>query len=441
MKTIAIICELNPLHNGHAYLINEAKKSFGADRVILIMSGDFTQRGTPAIVPKEVRTKMALTAGADVVIELPVCYATGSAEYFAFGAISICNTLNCVDAILFGSECGNIKLLQQIARILSSENILFSEELQKAMKAGKNFAAARDIALRKVLSVSNELDLVKDLEISPSVLISPNNILGIEYCKSLIQTHSKIQPLTTKRLGAAYHDSLPNDPKTSDNSINNNSSFFASATGIRELLENSHRQGEKTEDFLSKETLLLLQNSMPPEVFKQLVSEKEYRTMNDFSMLLRYKLTCLSDRNLLTGFFDVHTDLADKIIKNLPNFTDIDSFSLLLKSKDLTYTRISRCLLHILLDIYEKDMRTLKEHNYPSYIRLLGFRKESSDVLSVMKKSSFSPIISRMSDANHILDEEHKFILHLDVKASDIYHLLDKEKEPLNEYQKKIIIF
>ena len=146
MKIVGIIAEYNPFHKGHEFHIEKAKKITGADAAIIIMSGDYVQRGIPSIMPKHLRTQMALACGADVVLELPVCYATGSAEYFATGAVSLLEALGCVDYLCFGSECGEIKILQQIADVLCKETELYKVLLQKHLKNGNAFPAARKLA-------------------------------------------------------------------------------------------------------------------------------------------------------------------------------------------------------------------------------------------------------------------------------------------------------
>lgn len=404
MKTIGIVCELNPLHSGHKYLLDMARKRFNADYIILVMSGDYTQRGVPSIVSKEVRTKMALMAGADAVFELPVQYATASAEYFASGAISLLNSLGCVDHILFGTENGDIEEIQKIASILNDEPDEYKKELQKGLKKGLNFASARDAALKKLITIGNS-----------TTLIGSNNILGIEYCRALMESKSRITPLTIKREGSDYNS----DELTGT---------YASASAIRKLLETTYPD----DTYRS-----ILKNYIPEDVLTLLLSQKAYNRLDNYSDYLHYKL--LSERSEgFTSYADIHRDLSDKIIKFLPKYTTISEFTDLLKSKDLTYTRIQRSLLHILLGIKQETLDSLKQDNYPVYLRLLGFRKESSPLLAVIRESSSTPVISRMSDAFKIENEQQKRLLDQDVLASDIYHLIIPDSK--NEYQKPVTI-
>lgn len=418
MKTIGIVCELNPLHNGHKYLLDMARQKFSADYVVLVMSGDYTQRGVPSIVSKEVRTRMALMAGADAVFELPVQYATASAEYFASGAVSLLNSLGCVDHILFGTENGDIEEIQKIASILNDEPDEYKKELQKSLKRGLNFASARDAALKKLITIGNS-----------TTLIGSNNILGIEYCRALMASGSNITALTIKREGSDY-----NEEELADN--------FSSASSIRKVLESGMERTKKdttqnTNNELNSSVKASLEQNIPADILDLLLSQNKYNCLDNYSDYLHYKL--LSERdNGFISYADIHRDLSDKIIKNLPKFTTISDFAQLLKSKDLTYTRIQRSLLHILLGITQETMDMLKENNYPTYIRLLGFKKDSSALLAQIKESAAAPVISRMSDSFRLEDELQKSLLAQDVLASDIYHLLMPEAK--NEYQKPVVI-
>ena len=183
MKIVGLIAEYNPFHNGHLYHIRKAKEITGADAVLVIMSGNYVQRGTPAIMPKHLRAQVALESGVAAVFELPVCYATGSAEYFATGAVSLLNHLGCVDALCFGSECGDYALLERIAGILTEEPDDYTFYLKEALRKGLSFPRARQQALSSYLKDEN-VDQVLD---------EPNNILGIEYIKALYQTGSLIK--------------------------------------------------------------------------------------------------------------------------------------------------------------------------------------------------------------------------------------------------------
>ena len=209
MKIVGLITEYNPFHNGHLYHIKKAKEITGADYAIVVMSGNYVQRGAPAIMPKHLRAEVALEAGADIIFELPVCYACSSAEYFAAGAVSLFEQLNCVDSLCFGSECGNYELLERLARIIADEPEEYRTVLTASLKKGKSFPRARQEALIEYLG-DESLNIV---------LEQPNNILGIEYIKALYQKHSPIHTYTIKRMVSGYHDTHLTGPYSSASAI------------------------------------------------------------------------------------------------------------------------------------------------------------------------------------------------------------------------------
>ena len=193
MRVNGIISEYNPFHNGHKYLLTESKKATSADYTVIVMSGNFVQRGAPALINKYKRAEMALQNGADLVLELPKYYATASAEYFAMGGISLLDKLGVVTNLSFGSECGDLAVLEKIARILVEEPNDYTILLRENLKKGQSYPTARTNAL---LEYNADFGEYKD------VLSSPNNILGIEYLKALLKRKSSIQPYTLLRTGA-----------------------------------------------------------------------------------------------------------------------------------------------------------------------------------------------------------------------------------------------
>ena len=196
MKITGIITEYNPFHNGHLYHLNTAKKVTNCHGIVCIMSGNFVQRGEPAIIDKWKRTEMALLNGVDLVIELPTFYAVSSAEFFAKGAVDILNNIGVVDNIFFGSECGDINLLYKIAEVLTKEPKEFKLKIKENLKSGVTYAKAREKTLIDIL----------DNEDLNEILSNSNNILGIEYIKAIIKSNSSITPLTMKREGSKYND-------------------------------------------------------------------------------------------------------------------------------------------------------------------------------------------------------------------------------------------
>ena len=400
MNVTAIISEYNPLHKGHQYHIETARKETNADFVIAIMSGNFVQRGTPAILDKYTRAEVALKSGVDLVLELPVMYATASAEYFALGGVSLANTLGCVTHLSFGSEYGKSDKIMEAAALLSNEPEEMKQPLKEALKEGLSYPAARAYAVK-----------VSHPELA-DILEEPNNILGVEYCKALLKLNSKIIPHTLKRQGQDYHS------ETTD-------SGFASATGIRKLLGSD-----------SNENNLLLQEQLTPasyELLNQYFHQAPF-TEDDLSMLLRYKLIT-ENRMHLTEYFGVNTELSNRIYKHLNEFESFSSFAELLKTKNVTRTAINRALLHILLDIKAEDVQDVTKRGCVDYIRVLGFRKEAAGLLKEFSDLPEIPLITNLSAAPVLCE--------IDIRADQIYQMCASQKYHTpyqNEYQRKMLV-
>lgn len=426
MKTVGIIAEYNPFHNGHKYQIEKAKALTGADRVVVILSGDFVQRGAPAIMNKYLRTQMALENGADLVLELPAIYATASAELFAMGAVSILDKAGIIDYLCFGSECGDMELLMHIANILVAEPEEYQAYLKDALQKGVSFPAARIYAM--LAYHEGKEDFGYNREDMTSLLSSPNNILGLEYCKALLKRSSSITPVTITRIGAQYHDT-------------NLNTIHASATALREALLQT--PAGKSPSIPS--------SHVPDNVAKLLFNEYNISypvTEEDFSSLLMYRLLTESSIGF-ASYLDVSRELSDRIINQLHQFQgSFSQFAQLLKTKDLTYTRITRSLFHILLQLKKKDMDCFQKHDFALYLRPLGFKRDASMLLSAMKANSTIPILSKLADAKNYLNHPAKKMLEQDILAAHIYEsVLQHKFAPTssrnggNEYTRQIIIF
>ena len=411
MKTVGLITEYNPFHNGHAYHIEKAKMLTGADRVIVVMSGDFVQRGAPAVMPKHLRTESALLSGASLIIELPVCFATGSAEYFAQGSISLLNQLGCIDSICFGSECGDLHLLKEIAQILADEPIEYQTALKQALKEGASFPAARQEALNIYSDKYSE------------ILASPNNILGIEYLKALAKIRSKMEPFTIKRIGAGYHD-MDIDGQ------------FSSATAIRSDIYQLADVNSSSESL----PLTHIQTQVPSSCHE--LMKKNYQTRypvkaDDFSLLLKAKL--LSETaGSLSHYLDMSPELANRILRLRNDYLSFEQFCDLLKTKELTRSRISRSFIHVLLGITNDWLTAIKAP--APYARILGFRRDHADLLGILKRTSGIPLIT--SPARAVLADTAYQMLELDIYASDLYEsvITDLYGTPFhNELTKQII--
>ncbi len=410
MKVAAIIAEYNPLHNGHEFQIKRAKQLTGADYIIVVMSGNFTQRGVPAVIDKYERTRMALNAGADLVIELPLYYSCSSAEYFASGAINLLNSLNIVDYLVFGSECGDIKILTDIADVLIYRKEEISAEIHSLVKEGISYPIARVRAVEK--AIPNSYEHVEAMNY-------PNNILGFEYIRALKQFNSKIIPVTNLRIGSGYHDRMMDTP-------------ICSALAIRSSLEETH-------------DLERIRSQVPFHVYKILEDNygKTFPVLNsDISSILKYKLL-LDEPGGYEDYVDISSDFSNKILKNLGKYESYSQFCDLLKSKDITYVRVARNLLHILLNIKKDSMAKFKQEGYVFYARMLGFKKSSGDLLSNLKSEATIPIISKLADARNQLSPIGMEMLETDIQAAHIYDTIVSEKfakPTVSEFSREIVI-
>ena len=297
MNTIGIIAEFNPFHKGHENILKAAREQFGADNVVVVMSGDHVQRGEPAIMDKYARSKAALCAGADLVLELPVAFATGSAQYFARGAVSALIHCGAVDSILFGSECGDIGALKAMAK-------------ETAAPEGDH-----------------------DGHFTPTgERLPPNDLLAVEYIKALEYFGSDLTPLTITRIGTSHSAAAPEDG-------------YASASALWQMLSSGDTCADKLREYMP---------AYGYDILSAYISEKKLLTPVTYSDGLLLKL--LQGRSEgYSGYFDVFDDLSDKIGSKLEEYSSFTSFINSLKSKDISYSHISRALLHILLDI-KKDV-------------------------------------------------------------------------------------
>lgn len=361
MKTAAIICEYNPFHNGHKYQIEQAKLTH--DAVVCIMSGSFVQRGDIAIFDKWTRADAAISCGCDLVIELPVCFSLNTAERFAYGGVSLADSLGIVDTLLFGSECGDIKKLISAASLLLNEPLEISEEIKKHMAEGMSHPSAKTKAYSRII----DEDLIKE----------PNNILGIEYIKALKAINSTITPQTIKRNSVSHHDL-------------NSANEFASATLIRQLL-NENKDISKF---------------VPVKYPKPVKSDK----LNE---LLRYKLLEMS-ADELSQINDVSEGLENRIKEAIKECMTFDEICEYVKSKRYTLSRIRRILLSSLLGI-DKNI----SKNPPSYIRVLGATKRGLELLSLIKENSTLPIITKTADFKGFNKS-----FNLDIYATDVYNII-----------------
>lgn len=391
MKIVGIIAEYNPFHQGHAYHLAQSKKVTDADHVIVVMSGNYVQRGVPAMFDKYTRAEAALRAGADLVLELPLSTATGSAEYFAHGAVSLLHRTGTVTDLCFGSECGDLKLLKRPAHILAEEPGAYQELLRDFLKKGEPFPKARSLALQQY-----------DPSIQPDLLNEPNNLLALEYLKALHRLGSAITPHTIPRLGNHYHDT----GITSDVS--------ASASGIRLALADNG--GTFTED---------IKKQLPHNSLYQAYEGRTPITEDAFSLLMLEKLRRIQGESL-TEYFDVSEELSNRIWNCLDDFSSFSQFTDLLKTRNLTRTAVSRSLLHILLDI--------RQYEDVHAFRVLGFRKDTSVLLKLLSDRIDLPLVTSPADADIAPSQ-----LYADRLYESVRSLLHGQPYQ-NEYRRKMLV-
>ena len=297
MNVVGIIAEYNPFHEGHAYQIQKAKEQCGAEFAVVVMNGDFVQRGEPAIFDKYTRTKEALLGGADLIFELPVRFGLSSAGDFAMGGVLALNALPFVTHLCFGTETGDLTPLLQAATFLCDEPDSYRTRVKHFVKQGILYPKARSLALAAESGLPTE------------TWDSPNNILGLEYCVALQKLHSKIKPFTIRREGQGYHDN--DTPALSD---------FPSATFLRKKIRKA--------------------------------GEKENLSLSDFSSLIGYSLLTAKD---LCRIKDITPDLSDRIRNELPKYREINEFVKTIKNPSLTTGRIKRSFFQCLFDIEKEE--------------------------------------------------------------------------------------
>lgn len=406
MKTAGIIVEYNPLHKGHAYHIEQTRRLTGADYVIAVMSGSFVQRGAPALLDKYVRTRMALLCGADLVLELPVLFSAGSAGDFAAGSVSLLNHLGIVDSLCFGSEAGTIDPFLKAAAVLTDEPEPFSACLQEGLRQGLSFPAARQKALNEIFP-----------EFCGGFFSSPNNLLGLEYTAALLRQKSAIQPFTIPRKGAGYHDTPLLSSDFSHDAPKDAPPF--SASGIRSFLHAHEPFGGHGSAALSE----LLCQAVPARtlpLWDAILSENSCLFPDDLSAELRYRLL-----TAVPGEFarcaDVTRELSDKLEKHRFSAGRWEALCASLKTREITYSRISRALCRILLSISAEQLEHARQNHYASYARILGFQKSAAPLLSSIKKNSAVPLISKPADASKILSPDAMKMFEKDVLASHVW--------------------
>ncbi len=405
-NVLGIIAEYNPFHNGHLYHLKKSIEQVNAKCTVLVLSGNYVQRGDCALVDKWKRTEMALKNGIDLVIELPVLYSISSAETFASGAIRLIKSLKVINFLSFGSECGNIGILSDFANVLSSEPPEFTALLHHELTKGISFPKARENALLLYLN---------NIRKYSNILNCPNNTLGIEYLKALkINDCNNITPITIKR-------------QSSENSLDD-SIEFASASSVRDMIYSN--------DY---DTLFSSIPQSSYEILMQALRSGEFVSgLQDFEKEILFLLRCMSIEDI-ANLPSVTEGLENAIKEASCSCNTLEELINKVKSKRFTRTRIQRILLYALLG-YTKDDMSFVQETVP-YIRVLGFSEAGKSLLSTISSNKSLRIITSMK---HFTDTcKNKRVLSLlqkDIRSTDIYSLAYRKNSKANlDYTKKLI--
>jgi predicted nucleotidyltransferase len=394
MKILGIIAEYNPFHMGHAWQIESSKKESQCDGVMVLMSGNLTQRGDFALLNKWERARLALSSGVDLVCELPFGYACQSAEAFAYGGIKIFNATGVVDVLSFGSEFGHIQPLTSLAEILVHEPAEFKSFLKEALSSGVSFPRARELAIRSYLG-HEAGDLLK----------TPNNILALEYLKALHKTQSNIRSMTVKRQGADYHSLLP--------------SSFLSASGIRKILFDALANPE------SASVILKMLDHKLPYLSEDLILpfKRNFNPNGDDLFLNALRLLILShDVKHLKNTPYVSEGLEHKIRDTLKVATTLDECVNGIISKRIPKTRVRRILCNRLLELDKELLKLFLTESFVPYLRVLGFNEKGKTILRAIKARGQLPILTSLKKSRFSLTPTQRKMLYYDCRATDFHN-------------------
>lgn len=383
METVGIVAEYNPFHKGHQFHIQETRRQYPSDGVVVVMSGNFTQRGTCAVYDKWTRTRMALAGGADLVLELPTLFATRSAAYFAEGAIRTLAATGIVSALSCGVETDNASTLKELASYLHSEPENYRTLLQKELEKGVTFPVARQRALTlSGISHAEELTM-------------PNNILALHYLQTILQYCPEMDTLFVSRQGS-YHD----------NTIPDNNSSFASASAIRLLMEQNDFSWQQHIPASVVEILQeQFQNHLPPMAM----------SCYDRILLALLRRSTPAELSRIVGMKEgLEHRITEAAGKSVSSHELLES----VKTKRYTYAGIQRLLLHILLNVTESDCPM-----QPEYIRVLGFNATGQKLLKTMRKTATLPVITRPARQKNLLTDAGRRLLEFDCRATDLYYM------------------
>lgn len=389
MKVIGLIAEFNPFHNGHKRIINLAKTKYNADYLVVVQSGDFVQRGSIAILDKYTRASMAIEAGADLVIELPVIYSTSSSEYFATGSILTLESLGVIDSIIFGSEVDSSVIYNDISNIITENAKSINYYTKLYLKQGHSYPKA----------YKDSLSLFLDDE-HTKILNNPNFMLGLSYANAINKLNSDIKIINVKRNDSGY------------NSINCFDKY-SSALAIRKNIAKGSSKWKQ---------------SVPLSKFYNC----NFMFDSDLAAIIYEKIMCYNIKQL-SNIYGINNMLANRLKNNINLLDNLEEFIKKIVTKNTTYSSISRALIHLLLNINEKDALKLLSCNKSYYLRLLAINSNSLELLRVIKKRSKSSLVGVLSEytcKNKIANQ----MLGIDIQSSNLYQGLKALK-----YNTKII--
>lgn len=383
MKAAGITAEYDPLHEGHVYHMEQTRSRTGCDVLVVAMSGDFVQRGAPAMLDKWTRCRLALEAGADIVTEIPVQFCLSDASAYAAASVSMLEALGC-SHISFGSECGDAGLLSRVADVLRSESARIGEEVSDLMKKGLSYPAARAEAYSKIRSAEGA---ERELE----VLYGSNDILGIEYISNM----KSAEPVSILRKGSAHGAEM------------NENERFCSAGAIRKALAG----GADPEE---------VRGYVPSCTYEALMNERLTFT-EEWTEILRYALMS-TPAEVLEDCPSGGEGLGNLIKSAARSADSFEDVIMSAKSKRYTYTRLSRLCMQAVLGITREQYPA----GSPRYVRILGFSERGREYLSEIKRneSCSLPLITNINKETGALDDTASSMLKLDVRAADIYDLV-----------------
>ncbi|RXZ77002.1 nucleotidyltransferase [Paenibacillaceae bacterium] len=413
MRTVGLIVEYNPFHNGHAYHLQQSVKITEADAVVAVMSGSFLQRGEPALLDKWTRAEMALHGGCDLVIELPTAYATQPAEWFAFGAVSLLKATGVVDSMCFGSESGSIASLSALAAVLAEEPERFQELLRASLRSGSSYPAAYSSAVQLYMTELGEH------EAASYPLAQPNNTLALHYLIALRRLNSRIRPYTIVRQKAGYSQQDVADE------------HIASATALRRMLSLGQTL-EELAPFVPATTLHLLQ--------REGLGQRPPTTWETFMPKLLHQLLSHSPTQL-AEFHEISEGLEHRLAQAVPRLESLRFEALMqaLKTRRYTRTKLQRALLALLLNHRKDELHPDRLQSGIDYIRVLGFTDKGRQLLKKMKTTARLPVLHSAAQPPRGLR-----YLELDVRASAVYALAAAPDTPaaglLRDYYERPII-